>query len=173
MLAEEQARVNILQPGFKLQIGWSLYFMEAATDGFQITSPDYTANPFEQTTPDLTIALSVQMRQNDMLRETCTTATAVSFQDTLIILNDALTDANTYMVRDETSRAGDSGWYWGLVNDHQTNRKTEDYTALYVWQLLKIKPVLMPLLALPYGCMAMISNDEIVEIVDGENRRLR
>lgn len=173
LLAEEQARVNILQPGFKLQIGWSLYFIKAATDGFQVTSPNYTANPFEQTTLDLTIALSVQMRQNDMLRETGATATAVSFKDTLIVLNDALTDANTYMVRDETDRAGDSGWYWGLINDRQANRKAEDYTALYVWQLLKIKSVLMSFLALPYGCMAMISDDEIVEIVDSENRRLR
>ncbi|EOO17046.1 hypothetical protein IGA_03227 [Bacillus cereus HuA3-9] len=48
---------NKLVDGFSIQVGWSLFILSKCEDGYRIIVPDYTKNPFKDTTEDLTIAL--------------------------------------------------------------------------------------------------------------------
>ncbi len=172
IIEEEQKKNDILQNGHKIQIGWSLYFMIKSDDGFILNVPDFSKNPFADITNDVSTTLLVQMQQNDILRQTKTQGTYVLFQDKLIILKDALNSQDLYFVRQEVKQ-GDSGWYLGLLNDDKEVSRTEqDYVSIYTYQLLELKPQLLKLLALPVGCIAVIKNNEIFEIVDSNSKRI-
>lgn len=172
IIEEEQKKKDVLQNGYKIQIGWSLYFIIKSDDSFILNTPDFSKDPFADITNDVSAALLVQMQQNDILRHTKTQGTPVSFQDKLIILKDALNSQNIYFVREELKQ-GDSGWYLGLLNDDESGNRTEqDYISIYTYQLLELKPQLLKLLALPVGCIAVIKNNEIFEIVDSNNMKI-
>ena len=57
---------------------------------------------------------------------------------------------------------GDSGWYIGPVED---NDNPELY-ALYAYQLLKIKPEIIQVLALPYDFMVVFEGNEIKAVLN-------
>ena len=171
MIGNTQKSKNILQDGYKIQIGWSMYFINLIDGELAITIPDYKKNPFKDTESDISLAVLVQMQQNDMLRQTNMEGEYVTFQDTMIILKDALDSSDLFFVREETEKAKDSGWYLGLLSDaeNRESRPVSDYISVHTYQLLTIKPELLKLLFLPTGSMAIIKYDEITEILDADN----
>ena len=110
---------------------------------------------------------------NGMLKKTNIKGNPISFQDTLILLKDALESEYLYLERKEKCKEGDSGWYVGLVEDNKKgNRKVEDYIKIYVYELLQFKPQLLKLLVLPTGCLAVVNGEEIVEVIDKNNNKI-
>ncbi|OSX90246.1 hypothetical protein BTJ45_03587 [Bacillus mycoides] len=53
-----EVETDQLIDGFSIQVGWSIYFLDKREDGYHIIVHDYTKNPFEDMTDDLTISLS-------------------------------------------------------------------------------------------------------------------
>lgn len=168
----EYKSINVLQDNYKIQIGWSIYIISGQNEEFVILSPDYNQNPFKDMKSDLTIPLMIQAQQNEMLRKTKVQSEPVSFQDTMVILKDALKSDLLYLERKEICKKGDSGWYLGLLDDKNEARGIEDYQSIYIFQLLQLKPALLQLLTLPVGCIAIIDGDSIVEVVDNEDNRI-
>jgi hypothetical protein len=162
----ENTQKNILQDG------WSIYTVTKDNNDFIIKAPDYTKNPLIDTTDAISMSLLVQTQQNDILHQTNMEGQQVSFQDTLTILKDALHAHDFYFERQEVKQ-GNSGWYLGLLNDDSSLVRTaDDYISVYTYQLLELKLQLVKLLSLPVGCLAVIKNNDIYEVVDVDNKKI-
>lgn len=159
----EQVDRNKLIHGFSLQVGWSVYYLhERETGNFILTSPDYSRNPFEDTTKDLTLALWVQLDQGHFLRKLNVDGLSIKFSDKIILSKGILELEKIYLQRNGDVEVGDSGWYIGPVEDDNT---IELY-ALYAYQLLKIKPEIIQVLALPNDYMVVFENNEIKAVLN-------
>lgn len=159
----EQVDRNNLIHGFSIQVGWSVYYLhERETGNFILTSPDYSRNPFEDITEDLTLALWVQLEQGHFLRKLNIEGLSIKFSDKIILCKGVLELEKMYLQRTGGVEKGDSGWYIGPVEEDNT---TELY-ALYAYQLLKIKPEIIQVLALPNEYMVVFEGNEIKAVLN-------
>lgn len=159
----EQVDHNKLIHGFSLQAGWSVYYLHERENGnFILTTADYSKNPFEDITEDLTLALWVQLEQGHFLRKMNVDGLSIKFSDKIILSKDVLELEKIYLQRNGSVEKGDSGWYIGPVEDNNT---TELY-ALYAYQLLKIKPEIIQVLALPNDYMVVFDGNEIKAVLN-------
>ncbi|MEK5214199.1 immunity protein Imm33 domain-containing protein [Psychrobacillus sp. FSL H8-0487] len=159
----EQVDRNNLIHGFSIQVGWSVYYLhERETGNFILTSPDYSRNPFEDITEDLTLALWVQLEQGHFLRKINVDGLSIKFSDKIILCKGVLELEKIYLQRNGNVEKGDSGWYIGPVEEDNT---TELY-ALYAYQLLKIKPEIIQVLALPNEYMVVFEGNKIKAVLN-------
>lgn len=159
----EQVDRNNLIHGFSIQVGWSVYYLhERETGNFILTSPDYSRNPFEDITEDLTLALWVQLEQGHFLRKINVDGLSIKFSDKIILCKGVLKLEKIYLQRNGNVEKGDSGWYIGPVEEDNT---TELY-ALYAYQLLKIKPEIIQVLALPNEYMVVFEGNKIKAVLN-------
>ncbi|MEK3952130.1 MULTISPECIES: immunity protein Imm33 domain-containing protein [Psychrobacillus] len=159
----EQVDRNNLIHGFSIQVGWSVYYLhERETGNFILTSPDYSRNPFEDITEDLTLALWVQLEQGHFLRKINVDGLSIKFSDKIILCKGVLELKKIYLQRNGNVEKGDSGWYIGPVEEDNT---TELY-ALYAYQLLKIKPEIIQVLALPNEYMVVFEGNKIKAVLN-------
>ncbi|MEK5145663.1 MULTISPECIES: immunity protein Imm33 domain-containing protein [Psychrobacillus] len=162
----EQVDRNNLIHGFSIQVGWSVYYLhERETGNFILTSPDYSRNPFEDITEDLTLALWVQLEQGHFLRKINVDGLSIKFSDKIILCKGVLELEKIYLQRNGNVEKGDSGWYIGPVEEDNT---TELY-ALYAYQLLKIKPEIIQVLALPNEYMVVFEGNKIKAVLNENN----
>lgn len=159
----EQVDRNNLIHGFSIQVGWSVYYLhERETGNFILTSPDYSRNPFEDITEDLTLALWAQLEQGHFLRKINVDGLSIKFSDKIILCKGVLKLEKIYLQRNGNVEKGDSGWYIGPVEEDNT---TELY-ALYAYQLLKIKPEIIQVLALPNEYMVVFEGNKIKAVLN-------
>jgi len=159
----EQVDRNNLIHGFSIQVGWSVYYLhERETGNFILTSPDYSRNPFEDITEDLTLALWVQLEQGHFLRKINVDGLSIKFSDKIILCKGVLELEKIYLQRNGNVEKGDSGWYIGPVEEDNT---TELY-ALYAYQLLKIKPEIIQVLALPNEYMVVFEGNKVKAVLN-------
>ncbi|URZ02156.1 immunity protein Imm33 domain-containing protein [Clostridium felsineum] len=154
-----------LKDKFKVQIGWNIFIIIEDSYGFNIVSPDYSKNPFSESTNDLTIPLWIQLEQGALLNRLRLEVEQISFQDKIVCAKEVLSIDSIYMERTSEHEKGDSGWYIGAVNESITDDELEAY---YAYQLLKIRPSIIKTLALPSGYMAVFEKDEL-KVVLNEN----
>lgn len=158
----EQVERNKLIHGFSLQVGWSVYYLhERETGNFILTTPDYSKNPFEDITEDLTLALWVQLEQGHFLRKMNVDGLSIKFSDKIILSKGVLELEKIYLQRNGDVEKGDSGWYIGPIEDNNT-----ELYALYAYQLLKIKPEIIQVLALPNDYMVVFEGNEIKAVLN-------
>ena len=159
----EQVNCDELIDGFSFQVGWSVYFLHEKENGhFTLTTPDYSKNPFEHMTEDLTLALWVQLEQGHFLRKLSVDGLSIKFSDKIILTKGVLELEEIYLQRTGDVEKGDSGWYIGPVEDNDNT----DLYALYAYQLLKIKPEIIQVLALPYDFMVVFEGNEIKAVLN-------
>jgi len=150
--------------GFSIQIGWSRFIVSIKGEEYHILSPDYSKNPFEDDTEDLTLALWVQLEQVHFLRKlNINNGETVRFSDKVVVAKNILEVDSIYLQRSSDCEQGDSGWYIGAVNEEDD---TEELETFYAYQLLKIRPSLIQVLALPYEYMAVFEKDEVQAVLN-------
>ncbi|PGE43449.1 hypothetical protein COM53_27010 [Bacillus toyonensis] len=152
---------NKLVDGFSIQAGWSIFVLSKREDGYHIIAPDYTKNPFKDTTEDLTIALWVQLEQVHCLRQLNIDGEMIRFSDKIVTAKNVLQLDEIYLQRAEDCEKGDSGWYIGPVDETEG-----ELEAFYAYQLLKIRPSIIQVLALPYEYLVVFERDKIKAILD-------
>lgn len=172
LLEEEDSKYGIIKDDYTVEAGWSFYFISRENDNYRISVPDYSKDPFSDKTDDLTTALTVQSMQNELLKDIKQKGCAVTFQDKIVVLKEALFNDEVYMHRSREREGTDSGWYLGLVNDQKDKHPVSDYASIYTYELLKYNPVLLRVLSADVGDMVMIHGNEIVEIVDGNDEKI-
>ncbi|MBC2379093.1 hypothetical protein HBP49_12910 [Listeria welshimeri] len=159
----ERVGSDKLVDGFSFQVGWSIYNIHEKENGnFVITTPDYSKNPFEDVTEDLTLALWVQLEQGHFLRKLNIEGLTIKFSDKIILTKGVLELENIYLQRTGEVEQDDSGWYIGPIEDTNT---TELY-ALYAYQLLKLKPEIIQVLALPNDYMVIFDGKEVKAVLN-------
>ena len=152
-----------LKDKFKVQVGLSIFTIRQCSEGFRILAPDYSTNPFSESTDDLTIPLWIQLEQGTFLNKLKLDGEMISFKDKIVCAKGALSIDKIYLERSKEHEKGDSGWYIGLVDE---SIATDELEAYYAYQLLNIRPSIIKMLALPSGYMAVIEKNEVKAIID-------
>ena len=114
--------VDIFNEKFVMGFGWSYFYLSERQDEsgepfWVVLTNDYKKNPFTTKTEDVTLSLLVQNMQVEAVRVAGVQPEASTFRDTVMVLKEAINAPDVYMNRAEAAKDGDSGWYFGLLND--------------------------------------------------------
>lgn len=171
ILKNQEKQNTILQDGKLFQIGWN--YFRAAKKGrqYQLFALDYTKNPFEDSTPDISLALTYLKEQSKAISYAEIQPLETTFQDTLIIETGALSADRIYMIRDCAPEDGDSGWTCTSVF-FSGAAGPEDYVKAYTFQLRKFCEQAINILHFPVGTIAVFEKGMLIEAVGEGNEKL-
>jgi len=148
-----------LRDGFKLQVGWSILSLREQNGKLVINEPNYYGDPFTECHDDISCTLRVQVEQNAILQlAEVDDAVPALFQDKVVLAKGCLDEKRVYLERTKNSPPGDSGWYIGPAAGGKRKPALE---AIYVYDLLKERPALLQVLALPPGYLVVFDGDKI------------
>lgn len=160
--------------GYKIQIGFSVFILCRSTDGFTVKTPDYSASPLTDITNDLSMAFLIQMEQADLLKEFDIESCSVRFDDKITVAKDVFQKSQFYLQHSENNDG--SGWrideFTQNDNGGYSYVETADYTKIYAYQLIDLCPELLKVLVLPYNYTAIMIDDELVDILNENNKSL-
>lgn len=168
-LARLDREKGLITGGSRIQAGWALLTINEEGTDLVVHAPDFDRDPFQTTTTDLTVFLSVQAQQNDFLRRLGLHGESVSFQEKVVTAQGALQQDRVYLERTAERSADDSGWYVGPVEGPTDEPQLE---ALFVYQLLHVRPSLLQALALPAGYLVVFRGQEVEAVLNEENKDL-
>lgn len=166
LLEKTENKNGYLKNGYKIQIGWTIITLNECDNEVTVLAPDYDTNPFVNTSEDLTVSLSIQLKQNYCLNRLQLEGEAALFKDKIVVAKGAILSRKVYLERSKDAVVGDSGWYLGLVEESEQPQELEAY---YVYQLLKIRPSLLQALAIPRGYLVVFNGDEIESVLNEED----
>ncbi|EEM83220.1 MULTISPECIES: immunity protein Imm33 domain-containing protein [Bacillus cereus group] len=78
------------------------------------------------------------------------------------IAKNVLQQEGLYLQRSSGCDKGDSGWYIGPINEEVSG----ELETIYAYELLKMKPAIIQVLALPYNYLVVFEKDEIKSILN-------
>ncbi|MFN3652317.1 MAG: hypothetical protein ACK47B_22295 [Armatimonadota bacterium] len=161
---------NGLSPGVTIQFGWSLLMLWPDGDLLAICEPDFDGDALRAFRDDVSCTLEVVTLQTQFLRQLGIEAGSLRFDEKVVFKRGALSECRIYAER-QASAPGDSGWYVGPADD-TTPPTTEALTACRVYELLRLRPSLLPALALPEGFLVVFNGDAVEAVLDpgNENR---
>ncbi len=155
--------------GYRIQIGFSIFTMYKNENGYSILAPDYSKNPLTDNTEDLSAALIIQLEQGMFLHSVGLEGEQVSYLDKIVCNKGVLDTDKIYMERTDGYKKGDSGWYIGAV---EGNNQSEELEAFYAFQVIKSRPSIIKVLALPSGYLAVFNGDELEAVVNERNEEI-
>ena len=176
---ESQDDNDIFDSRFVLGFGWSFFYTSERKDKdgntfYVVETNDYRKNPFKDRTDDVTLALLAQNMQVEAVSVAKVNPEVATFRDTILVLKEAMNASDVYMNRTEPAKDGDSGWYFGLLNDpNEENHKPEDYLKLYSFELFKFRSEAIRVLELPVGTVAVFHDNNMTALVDGNDNPLK
>ena len=175
-----ETNADIFNDKFVMAFGWSYFYMSERKDDngntfFVVQSNDYRKNPMENDkTDDLTLALLAQNMQVETVRVANVQPEVSTFRDSILVLKEAMNAPDVYMNRTEPAKDGDSGWYFGLLNDpNEENHKSDDYVRLPSFELFKFRSEALRVMEMPVGTVAVFHENVMTALVDGEDKPLK
>lgn len=171
MFEQEHKKSNIIKDGFKIQAGCTMYLFKEIDDEIKVLAPDYSKDPMKDTTDNLSLSLILQLQQNSILKKIGIDGELIAFDDRIVILKEAKNSDNIYLERAKEYEKGNSGWYIGVIENDKAKAPDDagQYESIYAYEVLRFRPDLIQLLALPKGYLVVIIDNEIKEISDGDN----
>lgn len=169
LIERMHSRGMAIGDGVRFQLGWSiLTFRKQIDETLVVCEPDFLRNPFEDELSSVDVTLKVQAKQNEFAEKIGATPVQISFQDKVVVAKGALDDSMLYMERSVPSpEKGDSGWY---IGKREKGSAAPELEAIYAFQLLKIRPVLVDALTLPAGYIVFVDGGEIERILDPNSK---
>ena len=160
----------VIGDGKRIQFGWSILVFRKQDDRtLALCEPAFFGNPFEDENVDISCTLLILMQQNDFANLVGVTPVDVSFQDTIVIARECLTERELYLERTPDVPTGDSGWYIGYRRPVIPQPALE---SIFVFELLKKRPKLLPVLILPPGYLVIVTGNSISSVVNSNNETL-
>lgn len=157
-----------IEGGVKIQFGWSfLIFRNFDDNQLILCEPDFSRNPFSEEKNSIDSTLEVQALQNSFAKRCGVDPIATLFQDKIILVKGCLNKEKLFMERIEPDlEKGDSGWF---INTFEDDSENIEYEAIYVFQLLKLRPELMSVLMLPPGFIVLVDRNTIEKVINEKN----
>ena len=171
-------QTNIFNPNFALNYGWARYYLSKRTEGnnsfYVVQTADYQNDPSKLRTDDCTSALIVQNMQVDTnMKAKVEKPEPTLYSDTILVLKEAIGAKDVYMNRSEPSKNGDSGWYFGLLNDeNEGNHSTEELVNMPSSELMKFRGEALRALQMPVGTLAVFHENTMTALVDKDDNPL-
>ncbi len=179
VLTQVSHKTNIFNNKFVLCFGWSFFYLTEKVDEkgekfWLIETSDYSKNPARDRTDNATTSLITQNMQRECVQVANVKPEGCTFKDTVLVLKEAINAEEVYMHRKAATKDGDSGWYFGLLDDpKEEDRPLSDFQVVPSWELLKIRMGAIRVLQMPVGTVAVFKGNEITAMVDGEDKPLK
>ncbi len=171
-------KTNIFSPTFALNYGWARFYLSKRTEKssacYVVQTADYRNDPINLRTDDCSDALVVQNMQVDTnVRANVKKPEPTLYSDTILVLKEAINADDVYLNRAEPAKDGDSGWYFGLLNDEKEDQHEHDeLVALKTSDLMKFRPEALRVLQMPVGTVAVFHKNTMTALVDKDNNQL-
>ncbi len=178
-LANISTKTNIFSEKFIMSFGWAYFFMSKREDEnkeefWVVQTTDYKKNPMQDRTDNVTVSLLVQNMQVEGIKVAGLKPENCTFKDTILVLKKAVNQEDIYLSRTEAANKGDSGWYFGLLNDPDEDKHTSDeYEKVPTYQLLNFRSEALRVLQMPVGTVAVIHKNELTALVDKDDKPLK
>lgn len=172
VIEEEYYKVDILKENFSMQIGFITLKFEKEDNEVKIITPDLTKDPFNDYTYNISLFLILQLQQNDIIKKLKKiTGEGIAFDDKIKVYKECRHKSNFFLIRDSFKTKNYSGWLIDSLNNDGTRdyHKDEEFEDMYVYEVLRFRPDLVKLLSLPKGYRVAIIDNEIKQIVTGDN----
>jgi hypothetical protein len=156
--------------GTRLQFGWTIFTLREQENGtLAILEPDFDGNPFTTQRIDISYSLAIQVQMVQFALRVGVEPEDVTFQDKVVLAKHSLAEDRLYLVRGAHSEAHDSGWYCGRRDAPGDETELE---ALWVYQVLRQRPALAPVLALPVGYLVLVHGNTIEAVADPDDNEV-
>ena len=122
-------------------------------------------------TDDCTTPLIVQNMQVDTnVKAKVREPEPTLFCDTILVLKEAINAQDVYMNRSEATKNGDSGWYFGLLNDENEGKHdTDELVNMPSYELMKFRGEALRVLQMPVGTVAVFHENTMTALVDKDD----
>ena len=171
-------QTNIFSPNFALNYGWARYYLSKRKYKnavyYVIQTADYQNDPMNLRTDDCTTPLIVQNMQVDTnVKAKVREPEPTLFCDTILVLKEAINAKDVYMNRSEATKNGDSGWYFGLLNDENEGKHdTDELVNMPSYELMKFRGEALRVLQMPVGTVAVFHENTMTALVDKDDNPL-
>jgi len=152
----------------RLQFWWTVFTIQRRGGELLIQEPDYLSDPANRRTSDLTFTLTLTARQRDLLAEVGAQPNPAMFNHQVVVTKGWLAKPRLYLERSAPQAKDDSGWFIGPGEDGE--EEEPEYQSKRVFEVVKERPELIPILALPEGYSALVGEERIHWIVDPAER---
>ena len=149
-----------LEDGTHIQFGWSLLALRAHGNELVVWEPDYLGDPFADHLQQADVTLQVVSEQAAVLNTIGIGGEAASYNTKVVVAKGCLREKALYLERRAPVDKQDSGWFVGRVNQEKELAE-EDCETHYIFELLRHRPALMKVLALPVGYLVIFDGDGI------------
>lgn len=171
-------KADIFTGSFVMCFGWAYFFLDKRQDEngeeyWVIQTTDYNKNPLTDKTDNTTVSLLVQNMQIETVQRAKVQPCAATFKDTVVVLKEAMNAKDVYMNRIEPEKEGDSGWYFGLLDDpNEENHSADEYIVIATYELLKFRSEALRVLEMPVGTLAVFHENTLTALVDKDDNQL-
>ena len=179
ILAQISQKTNIFNNKFTLNFGWAFFYLVERNDDkgekfWVLQTTDYNNEAAGGRTDDLTTSLVIQNMQVEAVQVAKVSPEACTYRDTVLVLKDAINADSVYMNRNEATKNGDSGWYFGLLDDPNEDKHTsDDYEKMPSYKLMAFMPEALRVLQLPVGTVAVFQNKRLTALVDKDDKAMK
>jgi hypothetical protein len=143
------AREDPPRSGMTLRLGWTLFTLVMDSDALLLCEPDFGSDPLIRTRPGIATSLQVLAEQAAFARACAVEPIDVRFDAILLTGKGALASPSIQAFRNAQDDPGDSGWTVTPAGTVEASENADDYEAIRSWQLLTLRPALLPGLILP------------------------
>ena len=171
LVSSHEAKPPGLHEGVRVQVGWSVTKLMRIGDELVLHEPDFSGNPFVDYRPDVTTTLTVLAMQFDLMSKLKCEVCEVRFDEKVVVQRGCLTHERIYAERQKPTPR-DSGWYIGSAEAAPTERgppPTSELEAIWVFDLWRLRPVVLAAMVLPMGWLVRWKGLEIDGIADHQN----
>lgn len=179
VLADVSHKTNIFNNKFALNFGWAFFYLSERKEDngekyWVVETTDFNKNPLRDRTENLTTSLIVQNMQMEAVQVAKVKPENCTFKDTVLVLKKALDSNDVYMHRKDVTKDGDSGWYYGLLDDpDEENHVLADFENVPTYKFIAICPEAMRVFQLPVGTVAVFNDKKLTALVDGDDNALK
>lgn len=177
-LNQVSSKANIFSPTFALNYGWARFYLskrsEKSKSFYVVQTADYRNDPMSLRLDDCSDALIVQNMQVDTnMKAKVAKPEPTLFSDTILVLKEAINAPDVYLNRSEATKNGDSGWYFGLLNDEKEDQhEPDELVTMPTYELMKFRSEALRVLQMPVGTLAVLHENEMTALVDKDDNPL-
>lgn len=179
VLMQVSEKTNIFDEKFVLGFGWGYFYMAKKKDEkgktfWEVQAPDFEKNALTDRSDNVTASLIIQNMQMEAVQVADVDPENTTMRDTMLVLKAAMQAKDVYMCRNEKGENGDSGWYFGLLDDpDEENHTPDEYLTLNTFQLMKFRGDALRVLQLPVGTVAVFHENQLTALVDGDDKPMK
>jgi len=167
-LLDELSKLDQVGPRLKedsrIQFGWSVLTLRAEDGGLRVCEPDFWGD-ISGMRPTVDTTLAVLKEQVSVLRAAGEDGVDVQFTEFVAVARGAIETADLFLKRDAPLSEGDTGWFVGRLEDLKAARPAA-VDALRVFEVLRVRPALVHVMALPPGYLVIVRGNKVEALLD-------